>query len=167
MNLAPRINNGLPHCQHSDATEAGLMRTRSVSRALTLVKVLLESDQNGLRLSEFVERTGNSKTTTHRLLQELVASGLLVRDLNDRSCLGPLAYQLGVRATNEANYNLQGICSLVLNRIAEQTGETVFLGIRSGQTGLFTVDRVFRSKTSRIVGPPQGLLYPLGVAAGG
>lgn len=143
------------------------LRTRSVGRALDLVKLLLGSNEAGLRLTEFVALSGCSKTTVHRLLQELVASGLVTRDNHDRFRLGHLAYELGVRASNELNYNLQDLCGPGLSAIAEETGETVYLGIRSGPTGLFTVDRKFENRTACPVGPPRGMLYPLGVAAGG
>lgn len=150
-----------------DPAGDSLLRTRSVSRALDLVKLLLDADNEGLRLSEIVALSGCSKTTVHRLLQELVASSLIMRDTHDRFRLGRFAYELGIRASNERNFNLQDLCGPTLSNIARTTGETVYLGIRSGRSEVFTVDRKFENRLARPVGPPRGLLYPLGVAAAG
>ena len=67
---------------------------QTLGRGLRIASLIMQAGQGGLGLSDVVEATGLNKSTTHRLLLELVGAGLLSRDEQRRYRLGPLAYEM-------------------------------------------------------------------------
>ena len=80
-----------------------------------------------------------------------------------RYFLGPLSFELGLAAA--PRFNLPHICSPWLHRIAQKTGDTVFLMVRSGYDSV-CMDRhegAFPIKTNTM---DVGARRPLGMGAG-
>lgn len=99
------------------------------------------------------------------MLKCLAAENLVTQDPQSRRYyLGPLVFELGITAG--PRYNIRDVCTDALDRIAAETGDTVFLNIRSGDDAL-CVDRReggFPIKTFTV---DIGVRRPLGVGAGG
>lgn len=104
---------------------------QSLGRALSLLKLVSAFNDTGARLSEIVEASGLSKPTAHRLLSELIASGMLMRDERKLYRLGHFSYELGIIAS--AQYKVRELCHEPLAELAYATGETVYLKVRSGK----------------------------------
>lgn len=86
------------------------------------------SDCDSWSLAELVRASKLPKSTVHRLLSVLCDHELLWQDPQDeRYRLGGLAARLGQRAL--AQRDLRQVAWSILNRLAEDIGETVILGI--------------------------------------
>lgn len=154
----------MPSSIHPTGRECeGAGRTVSISRAMNLVTEVLRHNIGGLRLQELVATSDLSKTTVHRLLQELTANGLLRKTPDRRYRLGRLAYELGIGSS--VDFQLADLCGADVEHLARQTGDTVFLAIRSGSSAL-CVDKKSDGRSAAL-GPPKGFSNPLGVGAAG
>jgi IclR family transcriptional regulator, acetate operon repressor len=79
-------------------------------------------------------------STTHRLLRSLQGRGYVARSRMGRYRLGPAAVALGRRASDHA---LSPSLRSALERVADETGETAFVGVRDpGGGGLLILDRI-------------------------
>jgi len=81
------------------------------------------------RLAELAARTGLSKTTTFRLVGELVRLGLLERH-DDRYRLGGALFELGTLVPRRQD--LREVALPFLQDLYESTRQTVHFGIRDG-----------------------------------
>jgi DNA-binding IclR family transcriptional regulator len=81
-----------------------------------------------------------------------------------RYFLGPLVFELGLAAAPQ--FNLVDICRPSLQRIAERTGDTVFLTVRSGYDSV-CIDRKEGSFPIKTLTLDVGTRRPLGAGAGG
>lgn len=98
----------------------------SVDRTLDLLELLAEEAQ-GLSLAELARRTGFPKSTVFRILATLEARQVVVLDLHTRRYhLGHLLWSLGHRYVERSD--LYEKAAPVMQRLAERSGETVFLG---------------------------------------
>lgn len=105
--------------------------TQTLSRAVQLLKLITSHNRLGLRLVDMYRRTGLERSTVHRMLQGLVAERLVRQDTETkRYYLGPLLYEMGLAAA--PRQALRDICHPYLQAIAQQTGDTVFMTVRSG-----------------------------------
>ncbi len=80
-----------------------------------------------------------------------------------RYFLGPLAFEVGLAAA--PRFNLAHICSPWVCRIAERTGDTVFLMVRSGYDSV-CIDRQVGSFPVKVFTLDVGTRRPLGLGAG-
>jgi IclR family transcriptional regulator, acetate operon repressor len=102
---------------------------QSVERALAVLRCF-ERAPGSVGVSEIAVATGLSVSTAHRLVRALCAGGLLTQDVRtERYQLGPLLVVLGRRAEDQLGY---ARALPALESLAEATGESVNLGIRSG-----------------------------------
>jgi len=105
--------------------------TRSLHRAVALLRLLASHARIGWRLSDLAEHTGLDPATVHRLLTSLCDDALVTRVPGSRHyTLGALAFELGLAA---APYFDLG--RLAQGRLASAAGElrgTLFLKMRSG-----------------------------------
>lgn len=138
--------------------------SQTVARAMELVRLVSSSSRHGMRLNEVVQAGGFSKPTAHRLLKELVACGMLMRSPDKRYFLGQFAYELGISAA--AHFHLRAMCTEHVTRIAADTGDTVFMTVRSGPDS-FCLDRQTGSYPIKVFSLEVGHRQPLGVGAGG
>ena len=149
----------------SSADEEGrLSGTQSIERALTLMREIAAHNRNGSRLLDLASRTGLQRPTVHRMLKCLTLENMVQQDPDShRYYLGPMVFELGLTAA--PRYNLRDICHPAMSRIAEATGDMVFLTQRSGLDAV-CVDRqegTFPIKTFTL---EIGMRRPLGVGTG-
>lgn len=138
--------------------------TQSIQRAARLLRELAARNKQGMRLIDVAQSSGLQRPTVHRMLKCLAAENLVSQDPQSRRYfLGPLVFELGITAG--PRFNIRDMCADALDRIAAETGDTVFLTIRSGDDSL-CVDRregAFPIKTFTV---DVGVRRPLGVGAG-
>lgn len=149
----------------SSTDEAGrLSGTQSIERSLLLLREIAAHNRAGSRLLDLAVRTGLQRPTVHRMLKCLTVEGMVQQDPEThRYFLGPMVFELGLTAA--PRFNLREICHPAMNRIAELTGDTVFLTQRSGLDAV-CVDRregTFPIKTFTL---EIGMRRPLGVGTG-
>ena len=108
-----------------------------MERALDVLRCF-ETARGELGVTEIAHRTGLSISTAHRLTRALCAGGLLVQDpRTERYQLGPALVVLGRRAEDRLGY---ARALPTLESLADKTGESVNLGIRSGAEVLVVLD---------------------------
>lgn len=150
--------------KQSAAVPGRLSGTQSIERALTLLREIAAHNRSGSRLLDLATRTGLQRPTVHRMLKCLAAENMVQQDSDShRYFLGSMVFELGLTAA--PRYNLREICHPALTRIAEATGDTVFLTQRSGLDAV-CIDRregTFPIKTFTL---EIGMRRPLGVGTG-
>lgn len=105
--------------------------TRSLHRAVGLLRLLASHTRIGWRLSDLAEQSGLDPGTVHRLLNSLQDDGLVTRVPGSRHyTLGALAFELGLAAA--PYFDLGRLAQAQLASAAEQLRGTVFLKMRSG-----------------------------------
>jgi DNA-binding IclR family transcriptional regulator len=148
----------------SNGEAARLSGTQSIERALALMREIAAHNRTGSRLLDLAGRTGLQRPTVHRMLKCLALGNMVQQDPDThRYHLGPMVFELGLTAA--PRFNLREICHPSMNRIAEATGDTVFLTQRSGLDSV-CVDRhegTFPIKTFTL---EIGMRRPLGVGTG-
>ncbi|MBV7499823.1 MULTISPECIES: IclR family transcriptional regulator [Achromobacter] len=144
-----------------DSTESSRTGAQSLSRALGLLKLVSTFNLTGARLSDIVSLSGLAKPTVHRLLSELLASGLLMRDDQKLYRLGNFAHELGVIASSQ--FKIRDVCQCLLAELAGETGATAYLKVRSGQD-VFCLDIASRNDKAW---SSRGSRVALGVGACG
>ena len=141
-----------------------LTGTQSIERALTLLREIAAHNRGGSRLLDLATRTGLQRPTVHRMLKCLATENMVQQDGDThRYFLGSMAFELGLTAA--PRFNLREICHPAMTRIAEATGDTVFLTHRSGLDSV-CIDRhegTFPIKTFTL---EIGMRRPLGVGTG-
>jgi DNA-binding IclR family transcriptional regulator len=139
--------------------------TQTISRAIRVLQVIAEHAPGGLRLVDVAREMGLERPTAHRLLKALACEGMLEQHARTRRySLGPLLFELGISATHQ--FNLKEVCEPVVARLAEATGDTAFLFLRSGVDAVCIL-RVQGSYPIQTPSVPVGSRQPLGVSAGG
>jgi DNA-binding IclR family transcriptional regulator len=141
-----------------------LTGTQSIERALLLLREIAAHNRGGSRLLDLATRTSLQRPTVHRMLKCLAAENMVQQDGDShRYYLGSMVFELGLTAT--PRFNLREMCHPALARIAEATGDTVFLTQRSGLDAV-CLDRregTFPIKTFTL---EVGMRRPLGVGTG-
>ncbi|MEC4723473.1 IclR family transcriptional regulator [Noviherbaspirillum sp. CPCC 100848] len=145
-------------------SEAPSSGAQSLERALALLKLVAGRNRDGVRLATLVELSELQKPTAHRLLKQLVASELLMQSADKSYHLGQFAYELGVAST--FRFPVRDICAPFLERIAQETGDSAFLVVRS-HSDSFCVDRKMGSYPIQVFSVEIGHRQPLGVGGGG
>jgi DNA-binding IclR family transcriptional regulator len=151
----------------ADKTRGGkpVTGTQSIERAACVMRVIASRNATGLRLVDISRHAKLERPTAHRILRCLIAEGMVRQDPETRHYfLGHLIFELGLAASS--NFNLRDICHPSLVRLAEKTGDTVFLTIRSGYDTV-CIDRKEGSFPIRTLTLDVGTRRPLGVGAGG
>lgn len=139
--------------------------TQAIRRAASIVRLVASRSRTGMRLTEVVRSSRLERPTAHRILQGLIAEGFLRQDPGSRLYfLGPLVFELGLAAG--PHFNLVDVCRPSLRRIAEKTGDTVFLSVRSGYESV-CIDRQEGSFPIKTFTLDVGTRRPLGAGASG
>ena len=153
-----RAKQAKPSRDHPDGTQ-------TLHRAASIVRLVASRNRPGMRLTDVVKFSGLQRPTAHRILKGLIAEGLLTQDAESRLyCLGPLVFELGLAAAPQ--FNLCDICRPSLQRLAEKTGDTVFLSVRSGHDSV-CIDRKEGSFPIKTFTLDVGERRPLGAGASG
>ena len=143
---------------------ARLTGTQSIERALLLLREIAAHNRAGSRLLDLATQTQLQRPTVHRMLKCLSNEGMVQQDPDThRYYLGSMAFELGLTAA--PRFNLREISHPGMARIAEATGDTVFLTQRSGLDAV-CIDRhegTFPIKTFTL---DIGMRRPLGVGTG-
>jgi DNA-binding IclR family transcriptional regulator len=142
-----------------------LRGAQSIHRAARLLRAIAARGHEGARLIDLTQQTRLEQPTARRILKSLIAEGLVTQQPRTRRyLLGPLVFELGLAAAPQ--FNLQQLCEPSLVRIAEKTGDTVFLTVRSGYDSV-CVDRKEGAFPIKTLTLETGTRRPLGVGAGG
>lgn len=129
----------------------------SVKKAFSILRLLSKSDP-GLTLSDLARQLQIGKSTVLGIVSALEEAGAVVRDeATRRYSLGLTLFELG-RAV-EAGIDLKDIAHPHMEALMEKTGESVFLGTRSGNT-VVILDTVESAKDLKITAP-VGARIPL------
>lgn len=136
--------------------------TQSVQRAVTILRAVARHNNRGVRLTEVAREVQLNIATTRRLLSVLTTEGFITFDpVTKLYYLGPEIYSLG----NTDQYSpIRNTYSLILERIAKETEDTVYLVIRTGYD-MIAIDRVEGNFSIRIMFE-TGVRLPLGIGAG-
>lgn len=117
-----------PSVDDSPAGASG-SHNQSVLRAVAVLRCFADGAR-GQTLSELARRTGISVSSTHRILQTLVAGGVLRRDeRSDRYVPGIVLLALAGSTYAAAGY---GPLLQVLTDVVARTGESASLAVRDG-----------------------------------
>ncbi len=144
----------------SKAADAG-----SLKRGVMLLKILATAGARGLALTEIAARAELPHPTVHRVLRQLSEERLVARNEElKRYRLGPLAFELGLAGATM--YDLRDLCEEVMDRLSAETGDTIYLVVRSGFDAV-CVHRHEGSFPIRTLVLDVGSRRPLGVGAGG
>lgn len=130
----------VPHTEQMETREengAGVPAPM-VERAFRVLD-LVSSAEEGLTLSELARALHMSKGSMHGLLKTLEASSALEQTAERSYILGPRMYDLAQSYVNRAG--LRHFALPAMHRLAEQVGETVFLG-RTEERGIRIIEIV-------------------------
>lgn len=133
---------------------------RSVGRVGVLDKasgLLAALEQGPLALAEMPGATGLPRATAYRLAVALEEHGLVRRDADGRFALGLRLIGLGKAAAD--GFSLREAALPVLERLRDETGESVQLYVRSGRGRLAVASLESRHGLRWIV--PVGAMLPL------
>ena len=127
----------------------------SVDAAL---KLLLLLDARGrVRVSDAATFLGVAPSTAHRLLGTLRQHGFVDQDGDTREyLLGPTIVRLGLAAL--ARGNIRDVARPHIERLSEETGETVHIGVLRGPKVLF-VDSVESTRALRVASRMGALMW--------
>ena len=107
------------------------LATGSLNRAVILLRAIAQGSSRGSSLTEIVARTALPRPTIHRVLDQLIEVGWVVRDrVNARFNLGTDLAALGYSAISRTP--IDRIASSHLIRLAQALNQVVYLGVRSG-----------------------------------
>lgn len=137
---------------------------QSLERAVSVLRAVGDAGPGGARLAEVAAATGLSRSTAHRFLLALAQTGLLEQDdAGGHFHLGLELCTLGAVAANR--YELRDIARPVMQRLADRTGDTVYLSLRDGHEAV-CVERVEGGFPIRTLTLEVGDRRPLGIGAG-
>jgi DNA-binding IclR family transcriptional regulator len=137
--------------------------SQAVVRALELV-IAVGAHPDGVRLSDLAAETGLPAPTIHRLLRALGGTGFTLQDPTTK------LYALGPRISALANQmaggeRLKVVARPILERLAAQTNETVFLAALDSDEVVIT-DCIVADATLRLGGRP-GVRLPIHASSQG
>lgn len=139
--------------------------TQSIQRAALLLREIAAHNRSGLRLVDLAIRSNLERPTVHRILKSLVVENLVAQNPeNRRYFLGQALFEFGLAAAQQ--FSLRDLCQASLNRIADKTGDTVFLTLRNGSEAV-CIDRKDGAYPIKVFTLNIGDRRPLGVGAGG
>jgi DNA-binding IclR family transcriptional regulator len=111
-----------------------------VQRTFAVLRALADAPAQGSRVTQVAKQIGLTQGTTHRLLQALVAEGMVEQDERSKLYrLGMDLFSLAARAGH--SWDLRSLCRPALLRLCASLGETMFLLVRS-RFDAVCVDRI-------------------------
>ena len=104
---------------------------QSIARAALLLRTLSTFGAQGAALVQISNLTQLPKATVHRILSAMLDEHLVERPRGTRNYrLGPEVYAFGMSVLDV--FDIKSIAQPSFERLAQSTGETVYLGIRCG-----------------------------------
>ncbi len=134
-----------------------------IAKAVDAIDVLVDA-RRPIRLADLAERLGVAKSSVHRLATSLVEVGLVHRDEDGYLSLGHrmLVWSAGTDST----YRLRDVAEPLMQRLRDETGETINLHIRVGVTRVCSCRSMATSPSCRSCDPdrrcPWGWAHPVG-----
>jgi DNA-binding IclR family transcriptional regulator len=122
-------------------------------KPLEILEVLSEADKDGMGTTALSEKTGLSKSTVHRLVNELTDTGYVIRNNTTKK------YKLGYRILRISSsfmnkIEIKDVARSYLEKLSEKTRETVHLVQLDGLYGVY-IDKIDSPQ-------PVGLLSQIG-----
>jgi len=135
--------------------------TQAVERAAQLL-IHVARHRDPVTFTELTETSGLAKSTASRLLTALERNGLVRREQDGRFRPGEVFVSYACRGDAEAD--LVGVAQPFLDRLGQQTGETVNLGVPRG-SGM--VEQIAQVDSTYLIGGTNwvGMSVPLHCAA--
>jgi len=128
----------------------GKYQAPSVKKAFQILVLISKTDM-GVGISEIAKRLGISKSTVHGLTAALEEMGVIIRNpTNKRYSLGYAIVELGKKGLSRIP--LRELARRHIEELADETGETVFLGILRDDY-IFILDTVESKKELKITAP--------------
>jgi IclR family transcriptional regulator, KDG regulon repressor len=118
------------HYNNTDGTSQRSSMSTTVIKAIGIVDILASKANVGVSLTELSSLIDMPKSSTHRYLATLQELGLAQRMESDRFCLGTKVIELA--GSFLAKSDLRNESQVILNELAEKTGETIHLAVPSG-----------------------------------
>jgi len=138
---------------------------QALSRAVAVLEVISTHAHEGCRLTEVIAETELGRATAHRFIKSLQALGLIeLEERSGRYFPGVRLAALGIAAVNR--FGLAQRAAPHLRRLAELTGDTVYLTVRVENEGLCVAREEGAYPIKTLTARP-GDRRPLGVGAGG
>ena len=107
------------------------LRAGSLPRAFMILRHLARQAAHGARVTQIAKDLGLTQTTAHRVLQALVAEGVVQQDERTRHYALSLEF-FALAACAGDVMDLRSLCRPVLLRLSASLGDTVYLLVRSG-----------------------------------
>ncbi len=149
----------------ADTSATSIAGTQTVSRAIRALRLVAKRQGRGVRLADIAAALALPRPTVHRLLATLVDEGLLAREHGSRRyVLGSFALEIGLVSARALTMHRS--CHPMLQQLAERTGDTSFLFIRSANDSV-CVERVQGTHPIQTPSVPLGARHPLGITVGG
>jgi len=161
---APRRPAGMQPTSRKPPAHSALhpLGTQTIHRAVTMLREIA-AFQKGRRLVDIAESMGLERPTAHRIVKGLMSQGMVMQDPSTKCYrLGHVVYELGLAAS--PYFNLKEICQPILIRMAERTGDSVYLVARSGFDTV-CIDRLEGSYPIKARTMEVGSRRPLGLGA--
>ncbi len=137
---------------------------QSLERSIGILRALAAAGTSELRLSDVARAVRLSKPTTSRILSALCHEGLVEVTREAKTFrLGSEVVFLGWSAAQ--SFQLTRLARPVLVKLAETTGDTAFLIVRSGNEAV-CADRVSGSYPVKALTMEVGSRRPLGIGSG-
>lgn len=115
--------------KEGEAVGPGTGGTQAIARTLAVLEVFRE-DGGDLGISELAQRLSLSASTVHRIVRALASAGYVAQnEETERYYLGRASVLLGQAANRRLGLHQ---AQPVLESLAEETGESVNLGVREG-----------------------------------
>lgn len=138
--------------------------TQAIHRAITVLRCIARSRNDGVGLSVICKQTGLTKSTVHRLTNALISEGLAQQDAQTRRyLLGAECHALGLVASDRFGWHK--IAASPVSRLAYETGDAAFFSIRQDVYALCLLreEGSFPLKSRVLL---AGDRHPLGVGGG-
>jgi len=129
-----KLNHKLPGKDPRQTASGGPMASSTsttVAKAIYIVEILASKADLGISLAELSSLINMPKSSTHRYLATLQELGLAERKDGDRFCLGAKVIEIAGAFLAKSDVRNEG--QLVMNELAEKTGETIHLAVPSGR----------------------------------
>ena len=139
--------------------------SKTIERVGAILHALEHGPEEGMTSGDIAKTTGFDKATAYRALTSLVRIGLLDRDTDSRRFrLGVYLFNLGAVAARR--FSVLSHAREVVQQIARETGDTVFLAVRNKYESV-CIDCATGSYPLKAQTLTVGESVPLGVSAGG
>jgi len=145
--------------QESETAAAG---PRTLRRGLTVLAALRDHGTAGLSVTDIARQTGIQRPTIYRLLAALLDAGLVSTIQGTKKYRAQLAPDVDATSPDPRVRQMLP----VLRRLAERTGDAVFLVVREGDESV-SLHREIGSYPVQILATYAGKRQPLGVGSGG